>query len=458
VLRLLWVIWATRAPDEFRDPAEYLRIASDFGDGLMPRFGGVARSAYWPPGYPAVLAPFVWVAERTGWLSPAFAASLVNVVAGTATVALTGALAGRWFGSGARVVAAWLVAVWPALVYWTATAHSETVFTAFFLAVLVLATDAVDRGPTERNRWIVVGVVVAIAFLVRSPGAIGLVVPALAWRARRGTWQGALRVTGVVVGTTVLLLIPWTIVNGVQVGVWSPGSTNNAAAVCFGHHDDAPPIFDLEKLSDDVQVDCYRSSPFDDARLLDLYTEAGHPPPEGLTGEPDEPRWYSDAMGQGIGWAVTHPVDEVGLSAQKVWETWKNEGRAVDGARNYAETGWAGGWHFTLGLLANLWLWVVGALALAGLATRASCRRALPIWVPIVLVTLAIVVGSAEPHYRYPVTPLLAVLAAAFLCRGAAVPSQPEGTMADRQAVADEDALRVRAAAGGRGARTGRCG
>ncbi|MEL7209793.1 MAG: hypothetical protein AAGK32_16420, partial [Actinomycetota bacterium] len=74
-------------------------------------------------------------------------------------------------------------------------------------------------------------------------------------------------------------------------------------------------------------------------------------------------------------------------------------------------------WHTPLEVLADLWLWIVGALAIVGLVLLPAARRAAPIWLPIVLLTLAIAAGVAEPHYRYPVVPLVAVLAAATLHR-----------------------------------------
>lgn len=416
LLRVLWVIWATRTPTGLRDPAEYLRIASDFGHGVMPRFGGLDHSAYWPPGYPALLAPFVAVADRTGWISPAFVAALVNAAAGTATIVLTGVLAEHWMGIRARPVAAWLVAICPALVFWTATAHTETVFTAMLLGVIVLCTRAAADG--SLRRWVLAGLLLGAAFLVRSPAVIALVIPALTIRARRGSWRGAARATGLVAATAALVLVPWMIRNGIQVGVWTPASTNNAGAACFGHHDDAQGRWEPGALTERVQIDCFGGSPFADRRLLPLYGSEGVSLPPGQDwGEPDEPRWYRDSMIGAVEWALGHPTEEARLSARKLWATWGDEGPVVDGARNYAEPGWAGRWHDPLGVAADLWLWIVGGLALVGLVLVPGCRRASPIWAPIALLTLAIVGGVAEPHYRYPVEPLLAVLAAGLLCR-----------------------------------------
>lgn len=418
LLRLLWVIYATRTPQFPTDPSEYLRIALELTKGDTPTFGGAGGpSAYWSPGYPMVLAPFVWFADTTGWLSPAFAASLVNVVAGTVTIWFTGLLAERWIGRSARTAAAWFVAVCPALIYYTSTAHTETAFTPVLLGVLLLAGSREHDVPA-RN-WAIAGLLVGLAVLFRAPGVIGLAIPALALRVRRGSWRDswreAARATGLVLAGAAVLLVPWTIRNGVQVGIWSPGSTSNASALCFGHNDGISANWEASLANQQLQIECFRGSPYDSAAVYRLHGQ--EVPPDIGTADPDEVGWYKARVSDAVHWAVTHPVREVNLTAHKVWETWSDEGRAVDSARNYERRDWAGRWQTPLTVLANLWLWAVGALALAGLVLVPACRRALPIWVPIVLFTLAIVGAVSQPHYRYPVMPLVAVLAAGMLGR-----------------------------------------
>lgn len=418
VLRLAWVIWATRAPAPPTDPSEYLRIALELGRGDLPRFGGVGGpSAYWPPGYSTALAPFVWVADKTGWISPAFTAALFNVAAGTVSIVLTGLVAERWLGRPARDVAAWLVALCPALIYFTSTAHTETFFTAVFLTIIVIAGRLAPRA--SNRAWLLLGVLVGAGFLVRTPAVIAGMVPLLAVVALGGNWRQGLRATGLVVAGAMVLLVPWTIRNGVQVGIWSPASTNNASAACFGHNDGVDAVWENALADEELQIKCFRGSPYDDRRLLPIYEANGGV--GDLTPEtPDEVRWYREAMADAVHWAVTHPKEELVLSFQKVVVIWGDEGRVVNAARNYSNARWAGRWASPLEAAANLWLWIVGALALASLVLVRACRRATPVWVPIILLTLAIVGGVAEPHYRYPVVPLVAVLASGLLCRRSA--------------------------------------
>jgi hypothetical protein len=257
---------------------------------------------------------------------------------------------------------------------------------------------------------------VGLAFLIRTPGAIAALAPALALRSTGASWRAVGRATGAVAIGALVLLVPWTIRNGVQVGIWTPSSTNNASVACFGHHDEAEPRWAPFDQSPEYARDCFGYSPFDDPRLLATYESQDLLPEGAEVREPDEPRYYREAMGRAVRWAATHPVDEVPLSLGKVWETWHGEGRVVDGARNY-QTDWSGDWEPRLTMAADLWLWVVGPAAIAALALRRRCRRATMVWAPIALYTAAILVGVAEPHYRYPVVPLVAVLAAGLPLR-----------------------------------------
>ena len=428
LLRLLWVVWATRTPVFPTDPSEYLRIALELAHGHSPTFGGVGGpSAYWSPGYPIVLAPFVWFADTTGWLSPAFAASLVNAAAGTLTIWFTALLAERWIGRPARVVAAWLVALAPALIYYTSTAHTETAFTPVFLGIILLAGSR-DRDVPVRN-WALAGLLVGLAVLFRAPGVIGLAAPALALRVRRRSWRASwretVRATAVVLAGVAVVLVPWTIRNGVQVGIWSPGSTSNASALCFGHNDGISANWERSLADHDLQIECFRGSPYDDPAA---YRAHGQDVPEDVGRvPPDEVGWYQDRTSDAVRWALAHPAAEVRLTVAKVGETWSDEGRVLDSARNYQTGRWTGRWHTPLSAIANLWGWLVGLLALAGLALVPACRRALPLWVPVVAFTMAIVGAVAQPHYRYPVLPLVAALAAGFLCRQRLAPAEVAG-------------------------------
>lgn len=449
VVRLVWAIVATTAPIGTADAAEYERLAVAFSHGDMPTFFTGIHSAYWAAGYPMILAPFVWVARTTGWISPLFTASLVNVVAGTSTIASTAYLAARWIGPRARNWAAWLIALMPAQIYYTSTAHSETVLTALIVGGFAALTAVLRHHPAGRDRQrrlVLVGLLVGLAVLVKSSGVVLFAVPVLALRADTGRWRrnGALRATGAVLLGALVLLVPWTIRNGVQVGVWTPLGTQNATVLCMGNHDTATggwhPV--PESLED-----CYHHSPWDDERLLG--TEAYSVPPGWEFQGPDEPRWYREASSRGLHWAVTHPVDEVRLAWLKTAEAWGDEWDALPSATNFNRPDFAGGKGGPFDVGADVYLWALMLLSAAGLALVPACRRAIPVWGLVVLLTVMIWGGLAQPHYRHPAVPLLAVLAggtlAAVAARGrghegpAVAPAEESGTGSSSDTTPTED-------------------
>ncbi len=408
-LRLLWAVVVTRTPaDAFSDPAQYLRMADGFSRGELPTWFSGAPTAWLAPGYPALLAPVALLARTSGLASFAFLASLVNVAVGVLTVAAAAFLAGRWIAPGARNPAAWIMAIAPAQIYFVSTAHSEVVFGALFLAALCLVTVLVQRadGVDRARPWLWLGAFVGLVMLTRTQGAVALVLPALAIRAWRGSWQGALRASGLLIAGSLVVLVPWTVRNGLQVGVWTYASTGNAVTLCLGNHDDAVAEYEDDLLSDDLRADCYRYSVWDDPEL-------GAAPPWWHYAHPDEGRWYTTTIRRGVGWALTHPVEEVGLTARKQVELWRDDSDAVAGARNYSSRSWAGRATRPLEWLADAWLWGVEVLALVALIRIRRCRQALPIWGAVALLNATVIIAITFPHYRFAAVPLVAVLAGA---------------------------------------------
>jgi hypothetical protein len=409
LLRLVWVIIATRSPHApLGDATKYLEMADGFSRGKLPTFYGGRPTAFYAPGYSFLLVPAAWLSRATGWFSLAFAASLLNVVGGTVTVAATGFLAGRWIGPTSRNVAAWIMAVAPAQIFFTSTAHAESVFTGMFLVGLILITRIIEQADDDKvpaRALAAVGVFIGFAMIVRSPGGILLVAGALVLRAVRGRWKGALRATGALVAGSLVILVPWAVVTGIHTGAWTPFSTQNATVLCVGHHEEATGGFPTD-LPRDLAQDCYRYSPFDDP-ALDLapgWWDYHHP---------DEARWYRESSRRGITYALTHPLDEVWLSHQKFVRLWGTEWDGLSSARNYEDRVWTGDWTGPLDAAANLWLWAVEALGVFALLSLRVARRAMPIWAVGGLVSLLPIAGLAQPHFRHPAIPFIVVLASA---------------------------------------------
>jgi hypothetical protein len=412
-LRVFWIVIATRTPTGvFNDAFEYLQIGTGLSYRVLPTLNG-RGSAFYAPGYPIVLSPFLLLARKTGWASPAQVASIMNMLAGTVTVGATAFLADRWISPRARNPAAWLMAVAPAHIYFTPTAHGETVFAALLLCLVSWFTVLADRAkasgaPIRARSLVLFGVLVALAVLIRAPGLALLAAPPLVLRARGAPLRSIVRVSGIVLVATAVALVPWTVVNGTNAGVWTPTSTQNATAVCVGNHDLADGRFPLTDMPSTMAYDCYRYSPFADPDLK-LTPDWWTPTPV------DEQRWYRQSTMHGLKWAAKHPVQEAWLTKQKLVEAWSSEWDALPAGRNFQEQNWTGRATDPLNNIANGWLYLVEALTLAGLLISRAARRATPIWGIAVLVTLTLVGGVSEPHFRHAAIPMLVILASATI-------------------------------------------
>ena len=394
-LRLAWAVWATTSiSNELTDRAQYLAYAARFSGLGTPQIYGES-TAFLPPGYPLFLAPLAFVARNTGAIGINFLASLANVVLGTATVVFTALLAQRWIGPAARNPAAWLMAIAAGHVYYTSVVLSETLFAALTTGLLLAATVLAWQGYGRSARWLVAfGVLVGFAMLVRTPGAILLVAPAMVLRATAGSWRGGLKATGWVLLGSLVLIVPWTIRNAVQIGVAVPISTNNAAFLCGGHSDYASGGFDQTPEALEL---CYGGGPYD---------------PRGA----DEPRWYRETTADAISWAVRHPIDEVRLTLWKTYLTMGDDSDALSDAEDFGAQPLASErWRAVLRTLANSWHWAILVFAAAGLWWVPACRRALPIWVTAAANLVAVWGGLALPRYHHAIMPLLVVFAAAAI-------------------------------------------
>jgi len=422
ILRLAWALWATRTPpQQLSDPGQYQQIATAFAGGHTLRVGSTI-SAFWPPGYPMALAPLAWLSDKTGVMSLPMAASLLNVLAGTTTIAATGALASMWIGRSARNTAAWIMALAPGPIYLTSVTLSETWYTAISLIVLVLVTMAARDGWGLR-RYAAIGLIVGYAALVRSPGALLVVAPLLAIRALHSDWRRGMRPTLAVLAGTVLVLTPWTIRNGVQVGVWTPTSTNNVAFLCLGTNDDGRTHQDAAE-----GARCYRQSAFDDPLLYG----PGEVPPGFTFSHPDEAAWYTATLRGSLRAIRDDPVRQIRTIPIKTFDTFKGDTEALNDAEGFGTRPLVERrTRDVMGRAADIWLWAVIALGALGLAYVRRCRRALLLWGLVGLQVIMVWPGIGIERYHQPIMPLVAVCAAAGLTAVRMARSRSETIAAD---------------------------
>ena len=138
LVRLIWVAYAAREPLAFGDPFAYygygLQIAD--GAGYVSWVTGEA-TAFFPVGYPAMLASVFWLGDHL--VVPRdlpTAAGLVQALLGVGSVWLVFVLARELFTTRVGLVAAAIAALYPNLVFYTATFQVENLFIPLALGAL----------------------------------------------------------------------------------------------------------------------------------------------------------------------------------------------------------------------------------------------------------------------------------------------------------------------------------
>lgn len=415
LLRGAWVVHAARPP-QIGDPVSYSYFGEQMarGHGYHSFVGALAKagvdvgldtpaprgdpppSAFYPIGYPGTLALVFWVVlhtpipdelpEAVGWFQAAL---------GVLTVLMVAELGRALLSRRAGLVAAGLVAVFPNLVYFTASANQETVLIFLTAAALLIAA----RGSFGPGRWswgrvLAFGAVLGLSGLVKPTTLI--IIPALvvAWLVGRVGWRRALLQGAVAAAAFGAVLAPWVLRNAIRMDA-AVVSTGIGDALCIGHRADSSGAFEV--AADDCLVG-YEDLPFDR----------------------QEVERNRDNTRKAIRFALNHPVDELRLLWPKAYYGYRNDHDAIiaidpDPARPYFGEGERRAYVW----LGDTYYYVVGVLAVVGLVLLAVRRS--PRGLLLVLSTLGL--GSlplalfGDPRYHVLVLPLLALLAAVPLSR-----------------------------------------
>jgi 4-amino-4-deoxy-L-arabinose transferase-like glycosyltransferase len=149
------VLFSWRSIPTHGDDASYIHFAQ------VILQTGAPESHHLPLGYPIFLAAIL---ELGGGSFVVVRAA--NVLLGLITIVVVSRIAGILYGDRAKVMAAWLTALYPPLVYMTGRVMSETLF----IALLMLALErflVADRGRRLRD-YALAGGLFGLASLVRS--------------------------------------------------------------------------------------------------------------------------------------------------------------------------------------------------------------------------------------------------------------------------------------------------
>jgi 4-amino-4-deoxy-L-arabinose transferase-like glycosyltransferase len=360
-------------------------------------------TAFQPPGWPMVLAGWFWVAHHTPLSDDVWTmAGVLNVAIAAASMVLLFAIGRRLFDARTGLLAAGTYALWPNLVYYTGIAALELFFVFLVLLVIwLLLHYGWPDGP--RLPWtalVLCGLATGVTLLVRPFGVAVLVAMFVAGLiARRGLRRVALEVA-VVTLVGLVVIVPWTIRNAVQLDGFVPFATGLGETFCIGHQPGATggPMADSRYCVGDL----------DTTQITRPHLEIDR---------------NNHALRQGLKFAAGHPVDEARLLFWRGFYMLKSDHDGVDAVES---RGAPPPFSFiperpraVLVTLGDAWFFVVGALALFALPAFVRGRDGrrwlfLLAGVGLLLVPLEL---FGIPRYKVPVEPFLALGAAVTVAR-----------------------------------------
>ncbi|MGN6869853.1 MAG: ArnT family glycosyltransferase [Solirubrobacteraceae bacterium] len=384
------------------DAGSYLTLASEIahtGDYSLSREPGSGAggtrgpSAYFAPGYPYFLALVDLIdghAVRRG--TAVHPARIAQAVLGTITVALIGLVALELFGATAGLIALALAAIYPVAIGLAGTLVAENLLTPLVLAAVYAGLRVRRAGRALRAcAWIVgAGVLTGLATLTHE-NAVLIVLPLIA--AVWGRKPHSLAAPALLIATTALTILPWTIRNAEvmhrfipvsdETGITLVGTYNAASAANPG----LPYRWRI-----------FYGIPGERA----LIRQASH-----LT----EPQISGKLQHQALHYISAHPLSPLDVAyhnARRMFElqgtfAWHASASAISLPLSVARDGVIG-------------FWIVCLLALAGAFSNPV--RTAPKWVwavPLLLALSVVLVNVETPRFRAPIDPFLILLAAASL-------------------------------------------
>ncbi len=391
-LRAAWIAYADPSPRDgrFDDSVWYDASARHLVEGrgyiYDPadwRLNGAAlapdqkagATAYWPIGYPLILA-----ALYAAFGPALLAARALNIVLGAATAVGTYVLGRSVFGPRAGVLGGLLMAAFPSHIMFSSLVMAEVTAT-FVLVVIVYLTAHWTLGErlSSLRKLVILGALCGAAALVRAELILLPLALLVAWWAKGRSWGKAWAHTGLVLVGMAFLFLPWTVRNAVQMGWPVVGTTGVGGALLQGHFEGAEGRPDFYVM----------------VALQNRYA--------GLENGEREVRMNNRATREALRFAITHPLDELSLIPKRLYYLYRQDTAGVDWTQTNNPVLSDRAAH-RLRLLSNVYYWVVGGLAVVGA----------PLWLrPPRPRRWLIVLFIGNERYHVPILPFLALAAAA---------------------------------------------
>ncbi len=380
------------------DSIGYARIAKNlYQDGSFEE-GGTRTHLQEPSNYSPGLPLFVaGVYELAGGVHLELARVVLALV-GSLAVLFAFLIGRRLSGPGAGLLAALVVAGYPALLQYQGMLMTEP------LAVTLLAGSMLaylwagdDRG---RWAWVLPGLLLGLLALVRPEylpfGALLPLIALLRARWHVGAWREGIGAAALMALAFLLPIAPWTVHNLVTLDRFVPVSTGGGKALFIGTY--MPADGDGPRLREELLeanpalqrelADAPRSTQLD--TLLTVIAAQRHP---GVPTDVALSRMGRDNLDQNLS---DDPAGFAGMVGRKAYRAWREGPRSI-----MHSTGWKA---------AQKVLVVLGLLGLGVLAVRRRWE-AVPVAVLLIGVTATSALLIASPRRVIVILPLVAALA-----------------------------------------------
>jgi len=389
LLRLTWILVSEWQPLPDDDAFRYDFAARALADGRGYIHLNGEPTAFWPPGYPLLLALVYTIFGQH-----VIVAQLLNVAMGTATVVLVFLIGRRTLDERAAFIGAAIVAGFPSLIFFTGVTLSEVAFTFFALLGIYLVVLETQSRQNDTFLLVTAGLVLGLATLTRGQALLLPVVVIPFWLASGIDRRGVARRIAVLALGIGLIVAPWTVRNAIELGEPVIISTNAGVNFWIGHHEGASGNFGATGGDE----------------LVFRYPE--------LNSTEREVRVNRDGFREGLQFAVTHPVEELALPLQKLFWLYYNDEEGLRWNDGHGAFVFLNN-NVREGLLAlsNVYYFAVLSFVVLGVRLWLTLRdpgRALLISL-VAYWTLVHLVFFANPRFHAPIMPLAALLAAPAL-------------------------------------------
>ncbi len=392
-LRLGWAAYAAHSPAGLHDPIFYFHLAQSVERGDGYRYPGLGPTAYYPIGYPAILAAWFWLMQHSPFPGHWLAAAVgLNILLSTASIGLAGVLGRRLAGPWVGAVTAVIVALFPSLIYHSATILTETTFNFVFLVALVVICWRPWNGQVPSwTRLVVFSLLLGLSIEVRPIAllAVPMVLIAL-WRV--GGTRLALGRFAVVVGVVIAVMIPWTVRNAVVMKAFLPIGTTTGDNLCIGNNPTATGHYHFPAF-------CYGNIPGTSTGIRPRF----------------EIQRNSVETHRALTWIFDHPSQQIRLLGSRLYWEFQGDHDAIGAVQSYGADPFIPlDTARTLGNVADAYFYLVAALALIGIPAllRGGDRRRLLVLLAIVAVVIAVLPFFGDPRFHVPINVLIPVPAA----------------------------------------------